>query len=80
VRDSLTQSRTLSTLHLVTDVGVGVVTNDLKTYGFKDIVDNLSITLGSMSVSLVEFNEAYSTFAKNGTQVKPYIVEQIENK
>lgn len=80
LRDSLTQSRNLSTLNLVTDVGVGVVTNDLKTYGFKDIVDNLSITLGSMSVSLVEFSEAYSTFANNGTQVKPYIVEQIINK
>ncbi|MCT7651216.1 PBP1A family penicillin-binding protein [Aliarcobacter butzleri] len=80
LRDSLTQSRNLSTLNLVTDVGVGVVTNDLKTYGFKDIVDNLSITLGSMSVSLVEFSEAYSTFANNGIQVKPYIVEQIVNK
>ncbi|MCG3664005.1 PBP1A family penicillin-binding protein [Aliarcobacter butzleri] len=80
LRDSLTQSRNLSTLNLVTDVGVGVITNDLKTYGFKDIVDNLSITLGSMSVSLVEFSEAYSTFANNGTQVKPYIVEQIVNK
>ena len=80
LRDSLTQSRNLSTLNLVTDVGVGVVTNDLKTYGFKDIVDNLSITLGSMSVSLVEFSEAYSTFANNGTQVKPYIVEQMVNK
>lgn len=80
LRDSLTQSRNLSTLNLVTDVGVGVVTNDLKTYGFKDIVDNLSITLGSMSASLVEFSEAYSTFANNGTQVKPYIVEQIVNK
>lgn len=80
LRDSLTQSRNLSTLNLVTDVGVGVVTNDLKKYGFKDIVDNLSITLGSMSVSLVEFSEAYSVFANNGVQVKPYIVEQIVNK
>ncbi|MCT7912422.1 PBP1A family penicillin-binding protein [Arcobacter lacus] len=80
LRDSLIQSRNLSTLNLVTDVGIPIVTNDLKNYGFKDIVDNLSITLGSMSVSLVEFSEAYSTFANNGTQVKPYIVEQIVNK
>ena len=33
-----------------------------------------------MSVSLVEFSEAYSAFANNGTQVKPYIIEQIVNK
>ncbi|MGD9625407.1 MAG: transglycosylase domain-containing protein [Arcobacter sp.] len=80
LRDSLVASRNLSTLNLVTDVGVPVVTEALKKYGFNDIVDNLSITLGSMSVSLVEFSEAYSAFANNGTQVKPYIIEQIVNK
>ncbi|PUE63509.1 transglycosylase domain-containing protein [Arcobacter caeni] len=80
LRDSLTQSRNLSTLNLVTDVGINTITNELKTYGFKDISDNLSIALGSMSVSLVEFSEAYSIFSNNGTQVKPYIVEQIINQ
>lgn len=80
LRDSLTQSRNLSTLNLVTDVGISTVTNELKNFGFKDIQDNLSITLGSMSVSLIEFSEAYSVFSNNGTQVKPYIIEQIVNQ
>ena len=80
LRDSLTQSRNLSTLNLVTDVGISAITNELKNYGFKDVQDNLSITLGSMSVSLVEFSEAYSIFSNNGVQVKPYIIEQIINK
>ncbi|NCB13037.1 MAG: penicillin-binding protein, partial [Erysipelotrichia bacterium] len=40
LRDSLTFSRNLSTLNLVTDVGVGVTTEALKNYGFKDVVDN----------------------------------------
>jgi len=80
LRDSLTQSRNLSTLNLVTDVGINTITNELKTYGFKDITDNLSIALGSMSVSLVEFSEAYSILSNSGTQVKPYIVEQIINQ
>ena len=80
LRDSLTFSRNLSTLNLVTDVGVGITTEELKRFGFKDLVDNLSITLGSMSVSLVEFSEAYSIFSNNGVQVKPYIIEQVINK
>ena len=79
-RDSLTFSRNLSTLNLVTDVGVELTSAELKKYGFKDIVNNLSITLGSMSVTLVEFSEAYSVLSNNGTQVKPYIIEQIVNK
>ena len=80
LRDSLTFSRNLSTLNLVTDVGVGITTEELKRFGFKDLVDNLSITLGSMSVSLIEFSEAYSIFSNNGVQVKPYIIEQVINK
>ncbi|MFV7791096.1 penicillin-binding protein 1A [Aliarcobacter lanthieri] len=80
LRDSLVQSRNLSTLNLVTDVGVDITTNDLKRYGFKDVVNNLSVTLGSMSVSLVEFSQAYTIFSNNGVQTKPYIVEQIINK
>ncbi|MBL3519114.1 PBP1A family penicillin-binding protein [Arcobacter lanthieri] len=80
LRDSLVQSRNLSTLNLVTDVGVDITTNDLKKYGFKDVVNNLSVTLGSMSVSLVEFSQAYTIFSNNGVQTKPYIVEQIINK
>lgn len=80
LRDSLTFSRNLSTLNLVTDVGVNTINEALRKYGFKDLVDNLSITLGSMSVSLIEFSEAYSVFSNNGTQVKPYIVSQVINK
>jgi penicillin-binding protein 1A len=80
LRDSLTFSRNLSTLNLVTDVGIDLTTNELKRYGFKDLVGNLSITLGSMSVTLVEFSEAYSILSNNGVQVKPYIIEQIVNK
>ncbi|MDY0051572.1 MAG: PBP1A family penicillin-binding protein [Aliarcobacter sp.] len=80
LRDSLTFSRNLSTLNLVTDVGIDLTTNELKRYGFKDIANNLSITLGSMNVTLVEFSEAYSVLSNNGVQVKPYIIEQIVNK
>jgi penicillin-binding protein 1A len=80
LRDSLTFSRNLSTLNLVTDVGIDLTTNELKRYGFKDLVGNLSITLGSMSVTLVEFSEVYSILSNNGVQVKPYIIEQIVNK
>ncbi|MBP7226234.1 MAG: PBP1A family penicillin-binding protein [Aliarcobacter sp.] len=80
LRDSLTFSRNLSTLNLVTDVGLGLTTAELKKYGFKDLAENLSITLGSMNVNLIEFSEAYSAISNNGTQVKPYIIEQIVNR
>ena len=80
LRDSLTFSRNLSTLNLVTDIGISLTTAELKKYGFKDLAENLSITLGSMNVNLIEFSEAYSVLSNNGTKVKPYIIEQIINK
>ena len=80
LRNSLTESRNLATLNLVSDLGVSTVTNELRNYGFKDVEDNLSITLGSLGVSLMEFSEAYTMFSNNGVQVKPYIIEQVINK
>jgi penicillin-binding protein 1A len=80
LKESLTDSRNLSTLNLVTDVGIDTVIKGLNTYGIKDVPNNLSITLGSMSVSLIDYSEAYSMFSNGGTQVKPYIIEQIVNQ
>ena len=80
LRDSLTESRNLATLNLVNDLGITTVTNELKNFGFKDVEDNLSITLGSMGISVIDFSEQYSMFSNNGTKVKPYIIEQVVNK
>lgn len=80
LRDSLVQSRNLSTVNLVTDTGINIMYKGLESYGFKDLPVDLSITLGSMSVSLLELSEYYSVFANEGTKVKPYIIEQIINK
>jgi len=79
-RDSLVQSRNLSTLNLVNDVGLDIITNDLQRYGFSDVVENLSVSLGSLNTTLVEVSQAYTIFSNNGMQVQPYIVEQIVNK
>lgn len=80
LRESLVYSRNLSTVNLVTDTGIDVMYRGLESYGFKDLPLDLSITLGSMSVSPLELSEYFSVFANNGTKVKPYIIEQITNK
>ncbi|MFA9373329.1 MAG: transglycosylase domain-containing protein [Poseidonibacter sp.] len=79
LRESLMLSRNLSTINLVTDTGIDVMYKGLESYGFKDMPYDLSITLGSMSSTLIELSQAYSVFANQGIQVKPYIIEQITN-
>ncbi len=77
LRDSLIYSRNLSTINLVTDVGIKKMKNALENYGFKNVPSDLSITLGSISASPLEVAQAYSSLANKGTQVKPYIIDEI---
>ncbi len=79
-RDSLVHSRNLSTINLVTDVGLSTISKNLEEYGFKDMPSDLSITLGTMSVSPLQMSEYFSNFANHGIKVKPYLIEEIKDK
>ncbi|MGM0518773.1 MAG: transglycosylase domain-containing protein [Campylobacterota bacterium] len=80
LRESLVKSRNLSTVNLVTNIGIGTTYNALKSYGFEGIPRDLSITLGAMSVSPLELSQYYSVFSNHGVQVKPYIIQSIIDK
>lgn len=45
----------------------------------KRIPQNLTIALGTMSVSPLEVAQAYSIFPRGGNYIKPYIIEKIED-
>lgn len=79
-KDSLINSRNLSTLNLVTDVGIGKVSSELTRYGFNNVTQDLSLALGSMNLNLIEFSKAYTILSNNGIQVTPFIVEQVIDK
>ncbi len=80
IRDALVHSRNLATINLVMDIGLDKVTDNLKLYGFKNLPYNMSIALGSFGVTPMQMSEMYTIFSNNGTQVKPYLVESIEQK
>lgn len=80
LREALIHSRNLATINLVTDLGIDVIYKGLKNYGFKDLPFDLSITLGSFSVSPLEMSKNFSMFSNKGTQVTPYIISSITNK
>ncbi|MFV0563038.1 penicillin-binding protein 1A [Malaciobacter mytili] len=80
LREALVHSRNLATINLVTDIGIDVVYDSLKTYGFKDMPLDLSITLGSFVISPLDLSQAYSIISNDGEEVKPYIINSIINK
>lgn len=79
LRYSLTHSRNLATINLVTEMGIDVLYKNLRYYGLKEIPYDLSITLGSFSISPLELSELYTIFSNNGIRVTPYLIESIKN-
>lgn len=79
LRESLTKSRNLATINLVTEVGIGDMYKGLESYGITGMPRDLSITLGSFSISPLNLSKAYSVFSNNGIQVTPYMINSIED-
>ena len=79
-REALVHSRNLATINLVTDIGIDIIYKRLSFFGIKEIPYDLSIALGSFSISPLELSEAYTIFSNNGIKVKPYIIQSITNK
>ncbi|QDF29955.1 penicillin-binding protein [Halarcobacter anaerophilus] len=79
LRESLVKSRNLATINLVTDVGIDEMYKGLENFGITGMPKDLSITLGSFSISPFDFSKAYSSFSNDGIQVTPYMINSITN-
>ncbi|TLP37103.1 PBP1A family penicillin-binding protein [Arcobacter arenosus] len=77
LRESLVKSRNLATINLVTDVGINEMYKGLESFGITDMPRDLSITLGSFSISPLYLSMAYSVFSNDGVQVTPYMINSI---
>jgi len=78
LRESLIHSRNLATINLVNDIGLAQLINELKKFNIKDIPNDLSISLGTMSMSPLELAKLYTSFANMGVQVEPNLILSIE--
>ncbi|NOQ29897.1 MAG: PBP1A family penicillin-binding protein [Helicobacteraceae bacterium] len=77
LRQALVHSRNLATINLVTDIGLNTMIKELSKYGIKDLPHNLSLSLGSISLSPLKLAEYYSSFANNGMQSELYMIKEI---
>ncbi|MCX7913437.1 MAG: PBP1A family penicillin-binding protein [Thermodesulfovibrionales bacterium] len=78
LREALAYSRNVVTVKLVDSVGIDNVRNFALKAGIQtDIPRELSIALGSISVTPLELTSAYSAFANNGIKYKPIAIRYI---
>mgnify|MGYP001610618421 CR=1 FL=1 len=80
-RQALTHSRNVVTIKILKDIGVGYAIEYAKRLGIQSPMNNdLSLALGSSSLSLLELTNAYSTFANMGKRAEPIFVTKITDK
>ena len=78
LRKALIHSRNLATINLVNDIGLPQLLRELKKFHIKHLPNDLSIALGTMSVSPVELAQYYTSFSNYGIQVKPHLIASID--
>lgn len=81
LRMGLVQSRNLVSIRLLDSIGMSYALNYLNRFGFerKDLPRNLSLALGTASLTPLQVVTGYAVFANGGYQVKPYIIDHILN-
>lgn len=78
LREALIHSSNLATINLVNDIGLGELLRVLKKFGIEGIPNDLSISLGTMSMSPLVLAKFYTSFANKGVQVEPHLINYID--
>lgn len=80
LREALTRSRNLVSIRLLQAIGVPYAIDYVQRFGFDRarLPRDLSLSLGSASVTPLELASGYTVFANGGFRVQPYFIERIE--
>jgi len=80
LRESLVHSRNLSTINLVSDLGVGTIRKRLAFLDVPHIPKDMSIALGNLGLSPLKMAQIFSVFANKGDMIEPRLVSVILSK
>ncbi len=78
LREALVHSRNLATINLVSDIGLSQLLKEFKKFGIANVPEDLSISLGTISLSPLDLAKYYTSFANAGIQVEPNLIRYIE--
>ena len=78
LRNALTHSINVVTVKIAQDIGVNYIRDYAKKLGITSpLYQELSMSLGSSSVSLFELTKVYAVFANQGRSFKPFFIKKI---
>ncbi len=81
LRVALTKSRNLVSIRLLRAIGIRYAIDYVQRFGFdpKDLPRDLSLALGSATLTPLAIARGYSVFANGGYLVEPYLITRIED-
>ncbi len=82
LREALYKSRNLVSIRLLQSLGVDKTIDYIAKFGFnkQDLPRNLSLALGTATLTPMEIATGWSTFANGGYKIAPYLIDKIESR
>jgi len=81
LRNGIERSRNLMTVRLANDMGMKTVAEYAERFGVYDKMDPfIALSLGSGETTVMRMVSAYSVMANGGRQIKPSLVDRIQDR
>ncbi len=82
LREALVQSRNLVSIRLLQAIGVDTALRHLALFGFDPaaLPRNLTLALGTATVSPLDMARGFATFANGGFRIQPYLIDRVEEE
>lgn len=82
MREALYKSRNLVSIRLLQTMGIDHTVDYISRFGFnpQDLPRNLSLALGTATLTPMEIATGWTTFANGGYKIEPYLIQRIEDR
>ncbi|MEO8366059.1 MAG: penicillin-binding protein 1A [Pseudoxanthomonas sp.] len=82
LREALVQSRNLVSVRLLDSIGVDFARKYISQFGFNEaeLPPNLSMALGSASLTPLSMARGYSVLANGGSLVTPWFIDEVKDR
>jgi len=81
VREAIKKSMNIAAIQVLMDIGAQKVVEYARRMGLKQSMNPVpALAIGACQATPMEMTSAYSIFANNGVQVRPYFIERVIGK
>ena len=82
LREALVQSRNLVSVRLLDAIGVNFARTYISQFGFDEaeLPPNLSMSLGTASLTPLSVARGYAVFANGGSRVDPWFIDEVRDR